>query len=138
MPAPENIRSKFTGNVCFYTFIARYRQGVVLWRNIETVIRENEVAQVRGDSSTAKLVLPGNSTPPTTDADARACKRFAARPKVRIDDIMKKLRPSVPTGKDEPQLKIELRTLKRKVPSKRGSRPRSNGTGNSSETSNPA
>ncbi|KAH0610933.1 uncharacterized protein H6S33_011360 [Morchella sextelata] len=137
MPAPENIRSKFTGNVCFYTFIARYRQGVVLWRNIETVIRENEVAQVRGDSSTAKLVLPGNSTPPTTDADARACKRFAARPKVRIDDIMKKLRPSVPTGKDEPQLKIELRTLKRKVPSKRGSRPRSNGTDSSSTEQTP-
>lgn len=134
MPASENIRSKYTGNVCFYTYIARYRQGVVLWRNIETVIRENEVARVPGaDSSGTKLVLPGNSTPPTTDADARACKRFAARRKVRIDDIIGQLRPSLSTGKDEPQLKIELKSLRRKVPSKQGSGPGSNGTSNSND-----
>lgn len=122
MTPGESIRARFTGNTCFYVYAARHRGKVFLNRNIETVLRENETAQARGEIPASRV--PGNSTPPTTDADARISNGFRARPKVRLNQIISKLRPPIPTGRNEPVLKIEAKSLKRK----RLFKPRPNGS----------
>lgn len=124
MACGEGVRSKFTGNTCFYVYVARYRGKIFLNRNVEAVLRENEIAQARG---TLPSRIPGNSTPPTTYADARVSNGFRARPKVRLNQILSKLRPSIPTGRGEPVLKIEAKALKRK----RLFKSRSNGSNSS-------
>lgn len=118
--AAESIRARFTGNTCFYVYAARHRGKIFLNRNIAKVLREWEVSGVRGENLASRV-----STPPTTDVDVRLSNEFRARSTARIDHIINKLRPPLPTGRDEPVLKIEVRSLKRK----RFSKPRSNGSG---------
>lgn len=119
MTSSESVRARFTGNTCLYVFAARYRPPVFLKRNIEAVLRkcelEEEVYRAGGEMVTP---ISGNSTPvgdcwpnrSTTVREARAPTRRAET----LSQIVARLRPPIPTGRNEPVLRIEAKSLKRK------------------------
>jgi hypothetical protein len=118
MTSSESVRARFTGNTCLYVFAARYRPPVFLKRNIDAVLRKCESEEMRRTGGEMVTPVSGNSTP-VGDRWPRSIAIGGAPPPTRraetLSQIIARLRPPIPTGgKNEPVLRIEAKSLKRK------------------------
>jgi len=114
----ENARQKFNGNTCWYIFNARHQQRVFLARNINTVLRKNEARLLQESGKES------SRSPSGVENGSRASTR------VGIDDALGRLRPAIHSGSEEPILKIEVQSLKRK----RQFRPKNSSNGGGPQT----
>ncbi|RPA93605.1 hypothetical protein L873DRAFT_1815578 [Choiromyces venosus 120613-1] len=109
-------RNKFTGNTCFYVYLARYRPPIFLQRNIEAILQQCESERVEEEDSERSTPASGTSTL-VGDRWSRSSTsaRFPTRRKESLNQIINRLRPPIPTGgRMEPVLRIEAKSMKRK------------------------